>query len=98
MFPLRQHFISGRRLFLLQTRCLHIRRTGGWPTKEIKSTVDARIFADRITSNTMEEKPDYNGWSHEDLIKRVTQLEKELKAKTLRCAVPEEFLISHLPS
>ncbi|PQE20729.1 pseudouridylate synthase 3 protein [Rutstroemia sp. NJR-2017a BBW] len=83
MFALRQHFISGRQFFLLQARRSHVRRTRGWPTKEIKSRFDARIVAERIMSNKMEEKSDYDGWSHEDLIKRVTQLEKELKAKTL---------------
>jgi hypothetical protein len=90
MFALRQHLISRRRFLLLQARCSHVSGTGGWPTKEIESTVDAQIFAENITSNKMEKQPDYNGWSHEDLIKRVTQLEKELKEKTQRCAVPEE--------
>lgn len=38
----------------------------------------------------MEEATNYEEWSHESLIKRVTELERELKGRNTRC-------VSHLP-
>jgi hypothetical protein len=52
-------------------------RSRRWRTTNIESRKEARAAI-------MEKQPDYKDWSHDKLIERVTELEKQLKSKTHR--------------
>ncbi len=59
---------------------LHLSWPRLWDTKH----TDTQLRALAAKKAEMEEVPDYKEWSQERLIRRVTQLEKELKEKTSR--------------
>jgi hypothetical protein len=59
----------------------HMSRSRRWRTKNTASRQEARAAS---AAAKMENKPDYSNWTHESLVERVTQLEKELKDKNQR--------------
>lgn len=61
---------------------LHMSRSRKWRSKE--SAVNRQQARAASTTANMDGKADYSSWSQESLIKRVTQLERELKEKTRR--------------
>lgn len=70
----------------------HMSRSRRWRTKNTASRQEARAAS---AAAKMENKPDYSNWTHESLVERVTQLEKELKDKNQRLvrstSTPEDF-------
>lgn len=61
---------------------------------ELHTAASQRASPAATTVSKMAESADYSGWSHEKLIKRVSQLEAELKAKNERFG-PIYLLKSH---
>jgi hypothetical protein len=67
--------------------CFSMSRSRRWRTTNIGIRQQARAAA----NNKMDSQTNYEGWTQESLIERVTELEKELKAKNLRSAEPILF-------
>jgi hypothetical protein len=59
----------------------HAARSQNWNSKTIASRMKALAASEAAE---MDQKPDYTAWSHERLIKRVAQLEKELRSMNQR--------------
>lgn len=74
----------------LQKAEFSMSRSRKWRTKNIASRLEARANA-RMQKEV--QQMDYSGWSHEDLIKRVTDLELELKQKNASCVAPNITMI-----
>jgi hypothetical protein len=73
------HASSGREI-------RHMSRSRKWRSKESAANRHQERSA---STSKMAEKTDYTAWSQTDLIKRVTQLENELKANNRRSiAIP----------
>lgn len=74
---------SRRTLDVLHKRGFHISTVQAlthWEIEKRKAVERARLL--NMATPEREERPNYKEWSHENLIKRVTELEHNLKLKT----------------
>jgi hypothetical protein len=79
--------LAGMQVFILRPLRLG-KATSSYAQRCAYHMLRSRKFRTNPSSMPTEETIDYTNWSHENLIKRVTELENELKSNNARLVYP----------